>query len=283
MVGLSMRKKNPSHRRHIRGLFFTLSATVLATSLSFAQSSEQFSGQSSGQSSGESSGGLVQDGSGQAFVQASQSASLADLSEISSQEFAARTPQINSVYPLPWEAHVPQGFEWSDFALKAINTYGTNFKDGARDVTSFCPNYNRLQPDQKINFWGQLIGAMTLYESGFKINAHFREGTMGTDRITGEHVYSDGLLQLSYQDVEQYKFCNEFEWSHDRQYIGTDPRKTIFDPFINLRCGIRILNAQIARSGMISFRKGQYWSVLWPAHVAKVKAVTRKIPYCSTK
>ena len=266
MVGVPMRKKNLSHSRHIRSLLFTLSATVFATSLSFAQANAQSSEEPSGASYGPPSG------------------STSELStDISSQELADRVPQILSVYPLPWEAHVPQGFEWSDFALKAINAYGTNLRDGARDVTLFCPNYNRLQPDQKINFWGQLIGAMTLYESGFRINAHFREGTMGTDRITGQHVYSDGLLQLSYQDVEQYKFCDEFDWNHDRQYTGNDPRKTIFDPYINLRCGIRILNAQIGRAGMISYRKGQYWSVLWPAHVAKVKAVTRKIPYCSTK
>ncbi len=277
-----MHKQRTTHRHPIRGLFLTFSATLLTCTTSFAQPY-------SDSSSADLSAALPRGNSENPFTDSAdenfqtEAVATQKTSQVSSAEFAARAPQIKSVYPLPWEAHIPQGFEWSDFTLKAINQYGGNLSSGAKDVTSFCPNYNKLAQDQKINFWGQLIGAMALYESGFKPTSHFREGTMGVDPITRQHVYSDGLLQLSYQDVTQYHFCDEFNWTHDSQLGALDPRKTIFDPYINLRCGIRILNAQVARTGMISYRKGQYWSVLWPAHVEKVKAVTRKTPYCASK
>jgi hypothetical protein len=67
------------------------------------------------------------------------------------------------------------------------------------------------------------------------------ETTMGTDPVTGKQVASEGLLQLSYQDVPnygsvlKYPLC-KIQWSKDKSLSVTDPKKTILDPYINLEC-----------------------------------------------
>jgi hypothetical protein len=129
-----------------------------------------------------------------------------------------------------------------------------------------------------------LISAVAKYESNFKATTRFKEPGMGTDPVTGAPVYSEGLLQLSYQDARTHKFC-AFDWERDRKLPLADPRRTILDPMINLKCGILILANQVKRYNRISILSGAYWSVLRPpganySKVLQIRALTRKLSFC---
>lgn len=184
-----------------------------------------------------------------------------------------------------WEKKNPvEGPKWSQFAFDLIRTEEKNLMAGTKDVTSFCPNYARLSEEQKASFWVYLVSAMTKYESNFDPLNRYKESTMGKDSVTGEAVWSEGLLQLSYQDGRNYSFCNEFDWPRDKLLSRTDPRKTILDPYKNLRCGIRIMNQIMGRKNLIAFGSGHYWAVLKSSsghhRIKEIKALTNQIAFC---
>lgn len=184
-----------------------------------------------------------------------------------------------------WDEPQPvEGPKWTQHVFDKVEQYAPVLVEGPSDVTSFCPDYHTLTLNQKISFWAYFFSAVAKFESAFKPTTRFKETGLGTDSITGEPVYSEGLLQLSYQDVKSYPFCNEFDWSKDRLLSRTDPKKTIFDPYKNLTCGIRILNKIAAGKGRISFPSGHYWSVLMSSHknskVSAIQSLTKAIPFC---
>jgi hypothetical protein len=186
------------------------------------------------------------------------------------------------VAPL-WEGpRASAGIAWTHFSSIIVLTEAPDLMKGTADVQSFCPRYYQLNTDEKVNFWVYLISAVTKYESAFNPVSRMRESGLGTDTVTGQHVYSEGLLQLSYQDGRNYSFCNEFDWNKDKLLAPSDPRKTILDPIKNLRCGIRILNKVIGRHNMIAFDSGHYWSTLMPKHAPEhlIQALTRNISIC---
>lgn len=187
--------------------------------------------------------------------------------------------------PLLWEIKKPETRAWTLHVYSLIQDYGADLMQGASDVESFCPMYYRLNTERRINFWAYLVSAMVKYESNFNPVARMHETTMGTDPITGQPVYSEGLMQLSYQDVRPYPFCDEFDWSVDRHLSPTDPRKTILDPYKNLRCGVRILNRMIGRYNKITTTKGQYWAVIKPNSkynkISSIRALTKSVPFCT--
>lgn len=170
-------------------------------------------------------------------------------------------PPYVSYVPLSWEtSRNPERADWSLHALKEIDRHIDQF-DLAKDATRFCPRYNELGRSERVNFWGQLIASISYYESAWNPSTRYHESTMGTDPVTKQPVYSEGLLQLSYQDIQWAKFC-EFDWNLDRHLSPTDPNKTIFDPFKNLSCGIGILARQIQRREAIVLTSGVYWAVI---------------------
>lgn len=187
----------------------------------------------------------------------------------------------NNVPPL-WEAARSDSAGWTTFSYDVVKTYGASLMTGTTDMSNFCPNYFNLSDNLKRNFWVNLISAMVKYESSFNPTTRYVETTMGTDPITGSQVASEGLLQLSYQDSQSYSFCNEFNWEVDKNLSVNSPQKTIFDPYKNLKCGIRILNRIVYNKKMISFSTGHYWYVLKPVSTAlpKIKTYTNSLPFC---
>lgn len=162
---------------------------------------------------------------------------------------------------LAWEtSSKPERKNWSNYIFQIVGEEYQSL-NRAGDITFFCPRYNSLSKEQRINAWGQLIVGMAYYESGWSPTSRMTETTMGTDPITGKQVSSEGLLQLSYQDVQWAPYC-EFDWSKDKNLSATDPKKTILDPYKNLRCGIKILARQVDRKGEIVLSSGVYWAVL---------------------
>jgi hypothetical protein len=189
-----------------------------------------------------------------------------------------------SVRPL-WETvkNGADALRWTQVSMGLVSTYGPNLLKGTADIKNFCPRYAQLNQDLKLNFWVYLISAVTKYESGFNPVSRMRETGMGTDPITKLPVYSEGLLQLSYQDKNGYPFCNEFDWSKDKSLDGADPRKTILDPIKNLTCGVRIMNQIMGKHNAIAFDSGNYWSTLMPSRGPEksILALVKKLPFCN--
>lgn len=174
-------------------------------------------------------------------------------------------PPINppiepSFEPLAWEKARPEGKAWSAFVFDLLKKNAHDILT-AQDMNRFCKKYSFLSDAQKINVAGQLVAGIVKFESGFNPLSRMQETTMGTDPITGLPVWSEGLMQLSYQDVMGWPFC-DFKWDQDKKLNPKDPKKTILDPYKNLHCGMRILAQQVKRKGFIVLSSGVYWAVI---------------------
>ncbi len=148
---------------------------------------------------------------------------------------------------------------------------------------SFARNIG-LELEQKISFWVYLVSSVAQFESKFDPNLRYKETKLGTDPITKQPVFSEGLLQLSYQDVLKYPYCDKFDWNKDRHLRPNSPKKTIFDVEKNLTCGIRILNQQVRDHHLIAYHDDQYWSTLMPGNshnkIFEIQKLTTAIPFC---
>lgn len=168
---------------------------------------------------------------------------------------------------LSWEKNHYERKSWSEFVFGLVAGELFSSFDGAKDAKRICTRYTDLTEAQKVLVWGELISGMAYYESGWNPASRMTETTMGTDPVTGKQVASEGLLQLSYQDVPnygsvlKYPLC-KIDWQKDKSLAVNDPKKTILDPFINLECGLRILANQISKKGSVILSSGVYWSVI---------------------
>lgn len=213
-----------------------------------------------------------------------QSAGAAPTTPGSSTTPIPTTPNT-AMQPLAWESKVKTANLWSAYIYSVISLEEPQMlnDDAALDADLFCPRYKQLSKNQRLNFWGQLFAGIAKYESGWSPTSYYVETTMGNDPITGRQVASEGLLQLSYQDGKNYGISAcAFDWSKDKSYSNTDARKTILDPFKNLRCGIKIMASLLKRKQMISFETGVYWSTLrkGSTHVPEISALTKTLNFC---
>lgn len=212
------------------------------------------------------------------MLMASSSAACAPGPQENANELSSRNAPA---YPLLWESSKYASPEWSLHTMEVIqNEVAPDLLPGAEDVESFCPLYRELNNEQRANFWALLVSAIVKFESGFDPTERFRESSMGTDRVTGQQIYSEGLMQMSYGDTLSAPFC-EFDWDSDKRLRADDPRKTIFDPETNLSCGIKILARQIRNRNRISIPvgKGAYWSVL-ERRANEIRSLTKKMTGC---
>lgn len=175
---------------------------------------------------------------------------------------------------LSWENGTQDRANWSILTKATIKDFYKSF-NSAKDAERFCSSYSTLTKDERILMWSELISAIAFYESGWKPTSRMREPGMGTDQVTGKPVYSEGLLQMSYQDTLWAKYCM-FDWENDKYLSPKDPNKTILNPFINLDCGIQVLAAQIRRTGKVIMPRGKcYWAVICDGHkYQKIKEIT---------
>lgn len=196
---------------------------------------------------------------------------------------AQPNPSLQKFTALAWEQNNSSRKEWSKYVHSIIENEAFTLLDGADDMNLFCPRYSSLNKTQKINFWGQLIAAIAKFESSWNPATRYHETTMGTDPITKQPVYSEGLLQLSYQDTQWEKRC-EFNWTADRNLAATDPKKTILNPYKNLRCGILILERQLNRAHRITVQTGAYWAVIRTngrfQKINEIAAITKSLSFC---
>lgn len=204
------------------------------------------------------------------------------------QNIPADPNQPDAYLPLSWEKSVNDSVLWSLMLYRLIQTeQPVLLETKVSDITTFCPRYESLHSVQKINFWGQLIAAIARFESGWKPVARYVETTMGDDAVTGEQIASEGLLQLSYQDAKYTPSFCKFDWAADKSINAKNPldaRKTIFDPYRNLRCGLAILAKQIKSKKAIAVDKGAYWAVIKLGNsnnkIEKISALTKSLSFC---
>jgi hypothetical protein len=184
---------------------------------------------------------------------------------------------------LSWEKY-PENRAWSEFMFKIIFTEFFDKMDKAQDIERFCPKYRSLDKYRKTWVLGEMISAISKYESGWNPLSRMQETTMGIDPVTKEPVYSEGLLQLSYQDIQWAPYC-AFDWSKDKALSRTSPAKTILDPYKNLYCGTRILANQIASKGKIILSSGVYWAVIKEGgkyqKIDPITSYTKALPFCN--
>ncbi|WP_374079247.1 hypothetical protein [Bdellovibrio bacteriovorus] len=186
--------------------------------------------------------------------------------------------------PLAWEStKYPERTLWSQHLQKIILNEWSSLLPGANDITNFCPRYNSLDNNERANVWAQLFVAIAKYESAYSPTSRMHETTMGTDPVTRQPVYSEGLLQLSYQDIQWAPWC-KFDWSKDKNLSGSDPRKTILDPYLNLDCGVGIMAKQIKSKGSIVVSSGVYWAVIKSGgryqQISNIQGIVRSLSLC---
>jgi hypothetical protein len=136
-----------------------------------------------------------------------------------------------------------------------------------RDVRKFCPSFYRMSDTDKRVFWAYFFQALAGAEAGLNPTTNTRHPQMAKlDKVTGQPVHSEGLLQLTFEDGKVYG-CN-FDWQRDRELPPHDPGRTILQPQNNLGCGVRILDNQIIDQHKPLITSHSYWSTLQPGTIA---------------
>jgi hypothetical protein len=151
---------------------------------------------------------------------------------------------------LAWHGKHKDADEWTKHLVKILSV--SNLPDEKlNDAQSFCPGYKSMTPDQRIEFWAQLVSIMAKRESGFKPETKFTESFKDAK---GKLVISRGLLQLSIESGRSY---------------GCDlsSPESLHDGKKNLACGVKIISRWVSRDHQAMATKGnkfgcgRYWSV----------------------
>ncbi len=203
----------------------------------------------------------------------------------------ARTNTARQFEPLAWEnfkREVPQAALWSKMIYEIIENKTPEIlsQNSADDVEIFCPKYRTLNDHQRENFWAQLFVGIARFESSWHATSSTVERQMNSkDSVTGLHVASEGLLQLSYQDEKNYGLKCGFDWNKDKKYKQKDERKTILDPYKNLNCGIQIFAYQLRRFRkiVVDDHRQLYWAVIYNGRANKIKEIsdiTKSLSFC---
>lgn len=158
-------------------------------------------------------------------------------------------PQI----PLPGEAP-------PDSALYAKCASGTWCYDalvGGRvtnklvkaDPGIYCPKYASLS--NKVEFWTAFAKAVTKAECNWKYGSFMQEKFNDSK---GKPVISAGMFQLSVGDAARYS-------SYPDCKKLADP-KMLYDPIVNLKCGMGIMDSLAGSRPTLRESLGRYWSVI---------------------
>lgn len=174
---------------------------------------------------------------------------------------------------------------WSKILYSAIDNHWTDLRK-VTDMKMVCPGYDRATEEQKKYIWAEVFVNTIYFECSYDETSWMIEKSMGKDPVTGRQVRSEGPFQLSYQD-ESWAKCG-FDWSKDKLLHDDDPNKTIFNPDLNIRCGVKIMAMQVAKTklGNEAFLKEPYWAVLrepQPGRFSKIpeiKSIMAKLPIC---
>lgn len=153
---------------------------------------------------------------------------------------------------LTWDSR-PERKVWSAQLLESLASAKQDLDRG--NPEQFAPGYAGLAAAGQIKFWAELFVAIARFESNWKPHEIFHEPPpLGVDSV--------GLLQLSYEDEPVYHL------EHLDRSV-----KSLEDPLVNLRCGVKIMSTLVAKDGVVASSDGgkhrggaRYWSVLRAGH-----------------
>ncbi len=190
---------------------------------------------------------------------------------------------VDDPAPLAWESPKrPEAKMWSEYSFRVVNQY-LDVLDQARDIELFCPKYRALDRARKVETWADVMAGISYWETGWDPRNRTPEGDQGVDDVTKRPVYSEGLLQLSYQDQESNPYC-VFDWNKDQLLPETDLHRTILNPYNNLYCGIRIMADLVKANGRIVVARGGYWSTVQAGNIHdRARQIERRVgslPFC---
>jgi len=203
---------------------------------------------------------------------------------------AVPQPQVLSGWPAAYDAYI----------RSEVRKYPGLLALAPERLADFCPGFAAI--GDKAQFYADLLWAIAGPESDW----HRAEITLETeldgvvdpiDPVTGQQVRSEGLLQLSYQDIDSYDAAGvcRFDWAADKptamaEYARGaaygDGTRTIHDAYRNLECGLFIVNAhllQLYPTARFEDALSPYWIVMDPAHpgYAEVRRnLARRQPAC---
>jgi hypothetical protein len=171
----------------------------------------------------------------------------------------------SSPVDLSWDTK-PARKAWSADLIAAVTAHQAELAKANADA--FLNGYSTLSPQLQVKFWAELIIAMAKFESAWKPDTKFFEPPP-------LRQFSVGLLQLSYEDQPIYRFAPPV----------VEAAKSLEDPLVNLRCGMKVFAKLVAQDKMVVSGDGnhrgaaRYWSVLRAGskhHLADIKALTKK-------
>jgi hypothetical protein len=139
----------------------------------------------------------------------------------------------------------------------------------ARSVKPFCARFMALPEVDKRAFWAYFFQALAGAEAGLVPTTevrHTEPEVAVKDTVSNRMVRSEGLLQLTYMDVDRYGCA--FDWDKDKRLPEKDPQRTILRPENNLLCGIRILKNQLIDKKKPLVSSSSYWSTLRPGTIS---------------
>lgn len=143
-------------------------------------------------------------------------------------------------------------------------------------ISSFDPAFfsRTRSQSEMIVWWQAFLYAVAMPESSHNRCLVYTETTMDIDPITKYQVRSEGLFQLSYQDVPNYKYKGNISWEKDKALAKADydarrkdgnPSRTILDAYNNIDMALFIMNTHLTKfypSWNFQDALGKYWYVM---------------------
>lgn len=153
--------------------------------------------------------------------------------------------------------------KWGKTIVKELEKpkYSNMLNRGPRDIGQYCPDFSKMDLNDKRALNVLIMAAMVHYES----SCNFRE------KAPGPNGTAAGLLQLHKGKEQNYS-------SGCRKNDSADPERSLI-------CGMSMLNDQIERGEKL-FSSGSYWEVLRPRgrsqKAKKIMAAIRNFGPCDT-
>jgi hypothetical protein len=147
---------------------------------------------------------------------------------------------------LAW-ARVKEADRWTEVTTNSVSTTALPGSVPI-DISSFCPSYEQDSRPDRVHFWVGLIAAIADAETAGRFNPRdtytesFPENGPGSPRVV-----SRGLLQLSFPGDRDHYRCE------------ISDAESLYDPSVNLACGVKVLAKFVLRDQRIAGHLGADW------------------------
>lgn len=188
----------------------------------------------------------------------------------------APTPNFQSVYPaLSWENTTQPHPERKPWSIILIDEISENFEilDKAKDIKFFCPKYESLGKDLKLQAWGEFFVALSYYESAYDPKNYSVDVGDPSDKRT----YSTGLWQVSASDIENYNLSKKLPAYTFQDLLTIEP---------NAKLTLALMSRQIEKNGLIvqPLFKNVYWATLYRGRYDEIDQIAnrvKKLKFCN--